>query len=85
MESGDHVLIFSEFLVFLGIWFLMTSIISPSPKEWFLSLPINQFDGTPYEMNGYMEGQQFEQNLRVCNSLRNRSSILLTDFGRFVS
>ncbi len=30
MERGGDVLKYSEFLVFLGIWFLMATITSPS-------------------------------------------------------
>ncbi len=54
MEKRGNMLAYSEFLVFLRIWFLMAAIIGPSRKEWFLSLPIDQFDGL---------GQQFEQIL----------------------
>ncbi len=56
MENRGNVLTYSEFLVFLGIWFLMAAIIGPSQKEWFSSLLINQFDGEPYRMSGYMAG-----------------------------
>ncbi len=52
MESEVDVLSYNEFLVFLGIRFLMASIIGPSQKDWFLSLPINQFDGASDKMNG---------------------------------
>ncbi len=41
IEIGGDVLTYSEFLVFLSIWFLMAMIISPSLEEWFSSLPLN--------------------------------------------
>ncbi len=45
------MLSYIEFLVFLGIWFFMATIIGPILKEWFLSLPVDQFDGVPYRIS----------------------------------
>ena len=54
---------YGEFLRWIGIWFLMATVIGP-PREAFFSLkPIDPFLGAPFRVNEYMSKKRFEKIL----------------------
>ena len=46
-EQSNNQLTYGEFLCWLGLWFLMATMIGPQYNEFWATYPINAFKGAP--------------------------------------
>ena len=58
--SGQDELMFGEFLHFLGLWLLMSTIIDPQRHEFWASYPIEAFHGAPLQLGCWMSWKWFD-------------------------
>ena len=54
---------YGEFLRWIGIWFLMATVIGPRREAFFSLKPIDPFLGAPFRVNEYMSKKRFEKIL----------------------
>ena len=53
-EQSNNQLTCGEFLCWLGLWFLMATIIGPQCNEFWATYPINAFKGAPLHLGLWM-------------------------------
>ena len=58
--SGQDELTLGEFLRFLGLWLLMSTIIGPQQHEFWASYPIEAFRGAPLQLGCWMSQKWFK-------------------------
>ena len=46
-EQSNNQLTYGDFLCWLGLWFLMATMIGPQRNEFWVTYPINAFKGAP--------------------------------------
>jgi len=51
---------FGEFLRWLGIWYLLAMNHCASRREYWSSMPIDMFQGAPFQLHDIMSGSRFE-------------------------
>ena len=64
LASNNYVeLSYGEFLVFIGIWFLMATqkVGGCSRRDYWSEEPISHWNGAPFRLNSYMSRNRFEQ------------------------
>ena len=60
-RDGGEDITWGEFLVYIGLWFLMASINSGSDRRsYWENSPISPWKGAPYRFNDYMTLGRFE-------------------------
>lgn len=64
MQGAGKPLTYGEFLVFLGLWLLMATIVGPERREFWSTKPIDIYAGAPFRLNHYMSRVRFELILR---------------------
>ena len=60
--TGDRVT-YGEFLRWLGLWFLMSTVIGPSRESFFLNQICNEFSEAPFRVSQYMSRRRFDKIL----------------------
>jgi len=66
---------YGEFLRWLGLWFLMATVVGPRRRDFWSSPPIDEFDGAPFCLNKWISRTCFEA---ILSSLRFTDSAPLT-------
>ena len=64
--TGDRVT-YGEFLRWLGIWFLICTVIGPSRESFFLNQPCDEFSEAPFRVSHYMSRRRFD---KILNAIR---------------
>ena len=60
--TGERVT-YGEFLRWLGLWFLISTVIGPSRESFFLSQMCNEFSEAPFRVSQYMSRRRFDKIL----------------------
>ena len=63
---GDRVT-YGEFLRWLGLWFLMSTVIGPSRDSFFVNKVCDEFSEAPFRVSHYMSRRRFDQ---ILNGIR---------------
>ena len=61
--SGERVT-YGEFLRWLGLWFLISTVIGPSRESFFSNQTCNDFSEAPFQVSQYMTRHRFDKILR---------------------
>jgi len=51
---------YGEFLRWLGLWFLMATLVGPRRRDFWSSAPVDEFEGSPFRLNRWMSRTRFE-------------------------
>jgi hypothetical protein len=51
---------YGEFLRWLGLWFLMATLVGPRRRDFWSSMPVDDFEGAPFRLNRWMSRTRFE-------------------------
>ena len=51
---------YGEFLRWLGLWFLMATLMGPRRRDFGSSAPVDEFEGSPFRLNRWMSRTRFE-------------------------
>ena len=76
---GDRVT-YGEFLRWLGIWFLIATVIGPSRESFFSNQPPDEFSEAPFRVSHYMSRKRFD---KILSALRFAKSNPPTYIDRF--
>ena len=57
---------YGEFLVFLGIWLIMSTTVGIERRLFWSLSAVSMFSGAPYRFNEYMSGNRFDS---ICDNL----------------
>ena len=58
--EGEHVLIYAEFLVWIGLWFMMETIQGFQRRDFWNNSTINLFYTSPYCSNNIITLARFK-------------------------
>ena len=64
--SGERVT-YGEFLKWLGLWFLISTVIGPSRESFFSNQTCNEFSEAPFWVSQYMTRRRFD---KILHSIR---------------
>ena len=56
---GEHAQ-YSKSLRWLGLWFLMATLVGPRWRNFWTSSPVDEFEGAPFRLNRWMSRTRFE-------------------------
>ena len=65
VEQSNNQLTYGEFLCWLGLWFLMATMIGPQHNEFWAMYPINAFKGAPLCLGLWMSWAHFNAILQA--------------------
>ncbi|KAG7356336.1 transposase IS4 [Nitzschia inconspicua] len=77
---GNRPLTYGEFLVFIGLWLLMATIVGPERRDYWSTKPIDMFEGAPFRLSHYMSRARFELILRHLSFTDKQAPPLLDRF-----
>ena len=60
--SGERVT-YGGFFRWLGLWFLISTVIGPSQDSFFFSQMCNEISEAPFQVSQYMSRRQFDKIL----------------------
>ena len=81
--GGDRKVTYGKFLCWLGLWFLMGTIISPQRHDFWSIAPITAFSRAPLCLGVWMSQKHFDDILSALH-IGQSPSFLWTCFGKFV-
>ena len=61
---GERVT-YGEFLRWLGLWFLMATVIGPSRDAFFSNQPVDEYSEAPFRLSHYMSRRRFDKILHA--------------------
>jgi Transposase IS4 len=80
-EIGQHVTI-GEFLRWLGLWLLMSTIQGPQREDFWKMTPPDMFSGAPFRFNNLMSAKRFNDILRLIRYTNNQPPTYQDKFWR---
>ena len=60
LHHGHDQLQYGEFLQWLGLWLLMSTMVGPQRHEYWAAYPINAFRGAPLRLGVWMSRARFD-------------------------
>ena len=60
LNRGHDQLQYGEFLQWLGLWLLMSTMVGPQQHEYWVAYPINTFRGAPLRLGVWMSCARFD-------------------------
>lgn len=63
-KSLDDPMDYPDFLMFVGIWFLMATIEGCHRRDYWSTKPVDRFEGAPFRVNDLMSRERFDDILK---------------------
>ena len=61
--DGDKEVVYGEFIWWIGIWVLMSTVDGADQCSFWSTKNVNVFDGAPFHLTPFMSCRQFEKIL----------------------
>ena len=82
LHHGHDQLQYGEFLQWLGLWLLMSTMVGPQRYEYWGAYPINAFRGAPLRLGVWMSRARFDAILAALSFTDRDPLLFSTNFGR---